>query len=254
MMAWSGRRRRGVGRLADLPGTCPVTWLVIGANAVTFLATTVGGVGWPALTFWSATGLAQPWSVITYPLIAGPLNLWLLVSGYMFWLFGGSLERSWGARDYVVFLLLITAAPAISLWVATLLTGQNVVLAGLWLPLAATVVAWAALNPFERLLFYFIIPLQARWLALVVVVLVLFSFRPVLLGFFALAGCGVAWWYARGGKYRLWQLTRGGRRGTMPRVRERRVSLNPLDAVRRWKRKRQFMRLVKRSGLRDLDS
>ncbi len=239
----------------DLPGACPITWIVIGANALTFLVVGFGAAAWwSELIFRSEAFISQPWSALTYALVADRGIIWLLVGGYVFWLFSGSLERSWGPRDYVVFLLLITAAPAIAFWVATVLMRQSVILAGLWLPLAATVVAWTALNPYERILVYFVIPLQARWLRLVTIVLVFFSFQPYPFGLFGLAGCGVAWWYVQGGKYRLWQLMRG--RGPVPvaRGRGRRVILNPLEAIRRWRRKRQFLRFVKRAGLRDLDS
>ncbi len=253
LMARSRGSRKGFARLADLPGACPITWAVIGANVVTFLLSYAGAArASEGLVFDPAVLLSRPWTVFSYPLVAVDFVV-LLVSAYMFWLFSGSLERSWGGWDYVVFLGVVTAAPAIALWVGMSLTGMSVPLAGLWLPVAATAVAWATINPYERVLLYFVIPLEARWLGLLAVLLVFFSFRPFPLGVFALAGCGVAWWYARGGKYQLWRLRRGGESGPRP-VRERSFTLNPLDAIQRWRRKRQFMRLIKRSGFRDHDS
>ncbi len=256
-MAQTGGGWTRFGRLSELPGACPITWAVLAANAVTFLTTSVlASLTWSELTFRTFIFPAQLWSAFTYPLVASGDILWLLLGGYMFWLFGGSLERSWGTRDYLVFLSLVTGTTAISVWIGTLLVGPGVILAGLWLLLAAMIVAWSTINPFERLLVYFVIPLQARWLGIIVLALVFFSFRPFPLGLFALGGCGVAWWYARGGKYRLWEITGGRAIPLRPgaRLRENQSPRSPLELFRRWRRKRQFMRLVKRSKLRDIDS
>lgn len=254
-MAWTGRTQKGLGGLADLPGACPITWAVIGANLLTFLASFVRVASIWSLAFDAAVFPARPWTAFTYPLLAPENVISLLLSAYVFWLFGGSLERSWGSRDYLVFLLLIAIAPAFALWLAFLLTGQSLVLAGLWVPASATTVAWAAINPYERLLIYFVIPLEARWLGVLAAAMVFFSF-PFPYGVFALAGCAIALWYARGGKYRFWGPSRGGLGPSGPpaRPRTRRFTLNPIEAIQRWRRKRQFARLLKRSGLRDNDS
>jgi len=226
--------------------------LLIGANVLTFLLIFSGVPVAENLAFDPIGLLSRPWIILTYSLVATDI-VTLLLSSYILWLFGGSLERSWGGPDYVVFLVLTIAAPAISVWIGMLLTGLSVPLVGLWLPVAAATVAWATINPHERLLLYFVVPIEARWLGLVAAAVVFFSSRfPV--GFFKLAGCGVAWWYARGGKYRLWALRRGELGGGRPQGRERSVTFNPLDAFQRWRRKRQFMRLIKRSGFRDHDS
>ena len=236
-----------------LPGGCPVTWAVLASNVVSFLTSFLGVVAWAPLVFRSFTIWSAPWTVLTYPLVFDGHILWLLLGGYVFWLFGGSLERAWGRRDYLVFLALVSAAPAAAVWIGGALTGRGVVLSGLWLPLAAATVAWATINPNERLLMYFVIPIQTRWLAVLVAVLVAFSY-PFPMGVFALAGCGVAWWYVRQGRY-------GGLRGRSPaewapaRPRRGRPSpvLNPLAWWRRWRLRRQFRRLIDRSDLRDLE-
>jgi hypothetical protein len=238
-----------------LPGNCPVTWAIIGANTITFLTAFLGfGAVWRALIFRSFAAWTAPWTLLTYPLVADTQILWLLLGGYVFWLFGGSLERAWGRRGYVTFLLLVTAAAALAVALGGALTGTAVTLAGLWLPLAAGTVAWATINPAERLLLYFVIPVEARWLAVLMVVLVVFSF-PFPMGLFATAGCAVAWWYVRRGRYGLLQ---GRRRAVSttpgrPGPRRARMTLNPLDWIRRWRLRRQFRRLIDRSDLRDLE-
>ena len=226
--------------LARLPGNCPVTWAVIAANAVSFVVTFVGGGALRgSLVFHTATAAAAPWSVLTYPLVASGGILWVLLGGYMLWMFGGSLERGWGARDYIGFLVLVSATTALGLWVGASLTGEGAALAGPGMLLAGAVVAWSAINPAERLLLYFAIPIEARWLGVASVVLVAFSF-PFPLGLFALAGLGAAWWYVRRGRYAALRLGRE-RPGA-------RLTLNPIALYRRWRLKRQFTRLMRNAS------
>ncbi|MBI4280040.1 MAG: hypothetical protein HY660_16430 [Armatimonadetes bacterium] len=235
---------------------CPVTSSVIAANAVTFLVTFVGGGAvWRPLIFRTWALWAEPWSAFTYPVVAGGGVLGVLLGGYVLWLFGGSLERGWGRRDYVLFLLLTAGGTAFALWMGSVALGRGAVLAGLWMPVAAATVAWAVINPHERLLLYLVIPLEARWMGVIAAALVFFSF-PFPLGLFALSGCGIAWWYARTGRYVL-SWSPGSGLGFRRRPRQRagmRFTLNPIEMIRRWRRKRHFLRLMKQSGLRDLDS
>jgi hypothetical protein len=169
------------------------------------------------------------------------------------WLFGGSLERAWGRGDYLRFLILVTVATALGLWVGAGLLGRSATLVGLGLPLAAATVAWAAINPSERLLLYFVLPIQARWLAVGVAVLVFFSF-PFPLGAFALVGCALAWWYVRRGRLLMVGPMGGGsprRASRRMSERERPATLNPFALYRRWRLRRQFTRLMRGSAVRD---
>ena len=231
-----------------LPGDCPVTWAVLGANVLTFVATFVSGVSWTGLVFYSPEFLLAPWTAVTYPLVAAGGVVWLLLGGYVLWLFGSSLERAWGWRDYTIFLLLVSGATAAALWLASVLLGRGALLAGFGMPLAAITVAWAAINPYERILLYFVLPVEARWVGVLAAVLVVFSLQPFPLGVFALAGCGVAVWYVRQGRY-LSVRARG-----LQRHPESSLTLNPFAWYRRWRQKRRFMRLVKGSSLRDDDT
>ena len=235
--------------LTQLPGSCPVTWSVIGAHTATFVVAFVGGGSlWEPFVFRTNAVLSALWSLLTYPLI-GTSIIWVLLGGYMMWMFGGSLERAWGVVGYIRFLVLVTLGTALGLWLGARLLGRPTFLAGLALPLAAVTVAWAAINPSERLLLYFVLPIEARWLAIGVAVLVFFSF-PFPLGFFALAGCAIAWWYVRAGRY----VFSGGltsRRPRRARGPERKTTLNPFALYRRWRLKRQFTRLMRGSSTRD---
>ncbi len=206
-----------------LPGDCPVTWALILANLFTFLLEFLGVPLSGAFAFTTLFPLARPWTFVTYPLVGADSIVGVLLGAYVFWLLGGSLERSWGGRDYLFFLGLTTLATSLSLWIGAALLDRVVGLGGLWMPVAAVTVAWSALNPHERLLVSFVIPVEGRWLGLLAAVLVFFSFRFPM-GLFALAGCGAAWWYARGGRY----------------------ATNPLAAYRHWRRRREFRRLLDR--------
>lgn len=230
-------------RFDRLPGGCPVTWGLIGANALTFVVAFVGGGWlWVPLIFHPDAVLARPWTVLTYPLMASGGILWLLLGSYMLWLFGGSLERGWGDRDYLVFLGLVSVATAAAIWLGAGVTGIAPTLAGPWMILASAVLAWSLINPRERLLLYFVLPIEARWLAVGSAILVFFSF-PFPLGLFALGGLGAAWWYVRRGRY-----------ATLRRGRERpgaRFTLNPIALYRRWRLKRQFTRLMRDASPED---
>lgn len=221
---------------ASLPGGCPVTWGLIAANAVTFLGSFLG---FPLpLAFFSPAFPARPWTALTYALDGSGSVLSLLLSSYALWLFGGSLERAWLVRDYLQFLLFTTPTPALVLWVVQFLDGRGLELSGPWLVVAACAVAWSVIHPRERLWVYFAIPVEGRWMGWLAAALVFFSF-PFPLGLFSLAGCGVAWWYASGGRYR----SRGSLGARLPDL---------WGAYRRWRRKREFRRLMRRSGLDDL--
>ncbi len=232
-----------------LPGDCPVTWALIIANGLTFLLGFIGsGFLQSALVFGTGTFLQRPWTLLTYPLVAGHDVLWVLLSAYILWLFGGSLERAWGNRQYVVFLALVAVASALGVEGGSMLTGRHVLLAGVGLPLASIVVVWTTMNPSEVLLAYFVIPMQARWLGLIVLVFTVFSF-PFPLGIFALAGPAVAVWFLRWGRYGQ-LLPRGGRspsRGARAREHDR-LTLNPIVWFRRWRQRRRFRRLVRTLG------
>lgn len=237
-------------RLTRLPGDCPITWALIAANAATFLADFVARAPVERLAFLPSEFLARPWTAFTYPLLGSGNILWLLLGSYIFWLFGGSLERAWRWRDYAIFVVMSTVVPAISVWLGSAVVGWGMPLAGLWLPVAAATVAWAAVNPSERVLLYFMIPVPARWLAVIAVAFVVFSVQFPM-GVLAAAGCGVAWWYARSGRYGGLSFRRSPARVREPHERDR-LSLNPVALLRRWRIRRRFLRVVKGSGFKDL--
>jgi membrane associated rhomboid family serine protease len=65
-----------------------------------------------ALALWPVqSGLFMPWQVLTYAFLHGsPLHLFFNMLGL--WMFGSELERLWGARRYMHFLLASVLAAA----------------------------------------------------------------------------------------------------------------------------------------------
>src|SRR3989475_4710967 len=150
--------------MAQLPGDCPVTWTVLGANVLTFVVAFVGGGSLLNLAFYAPEFLLRPWTAFTYPLLGVGGIFWLFLGGYVLWMFGGSLERAWGWRGYTVFLLAVSGSSAAALWLASVLLGRGAGLVGFGMPLAAVTVAWASINPYERVLLYFALTADARCL------------------------------------------------------------------------------------------
>lgn len=151
------------------------------------------------LAFQAGRWSTRPWTWLTYPvMVTSPLSL--LFAGYWLYLVGGSLERSWGSRSFAVLFFTFAALAALAFVPAFYLLGASVSLAGLWLPLSALTVAWAALDPEMEIWFWGILPLKLKALALIDVLLTYFSFGfaygPVV-GLFALAGPAAAYFYVR---------------------------------------------------------
>lgn len=239
-------------RYAWQEGNYPLTKWIIVINVATFLAVLFRAPVDEWLSFYAPASLAQPWRLLTYPLVSvHPISL--LFYGLVMWWVGGSLERSWGTRFFAIYfgLMAIISALGLSAGAATLgVTSLNV---DNWLPLAALVVAWCMLNPNQEIRLWGVIPILAKWLALGEVLLIFFGYAQMhlLLGFFALFGCAASF---------LWVRTRGWHDihlySSMPaRQRARKPKrprrdddfslrdLNPLDRLARARRKKQFQRL-----------
>ena len=178
-MKWIDKLERRFGHIAihDL-----MMIIVIG-QAVVFLAEFF----MPGLGIWSKLSLYMPavlqgevWRLLTFifvPSSSTPFSLVLTL--YLMWLIGHTLEQSWGDFRFNVYYFLGVSN----------LTDNNVV-GVLGAILAAAVTGWgttyylnlslffafAMLYPEMRLLLFFIIPVKVKWLALFSGVLCLFGF------------------------------------------------------------------------------
>jgi membrane associated rhomboid family serine protease len=180
----------------------PVTKLLVLVNALTFLLMFLRVRWLEALAFDPASALQAPWTFFTFGLLGtgGPINL--LFQGYWLWIAGGSLERAWGSRGYALFFFAMCGVTAAGMLAGGMFAGSAPALAGLWLPVAGVTIAFAMMNPEQQILFFFLIPLKLKYLALLDVALVFVAYGRMspILGLFALCGCGVSYWYVRFGR------------------------------------------------------
>ena len=184
----------------------PFTRGLLIALAVIFLTFFFTGQGsgplGQLLPYKSMLWYQQPWTWLTYSLLVIPGGMWLFVLMELFVLyqFGGSLERSWGSRNYGVLFFVFAAIAALAFVPAYYILGKQVTLQGVSLPLVAVVAAWAALDP-DLELNYWGIPVRAKLFAAIWVGFTYFQFGlatgdPVL-ALSVLVGPAAAWLYVR---------------------------------------------------------
>lgn len=183
----------------------PVTRAVFFGTLATFLLYFLTGLDRSPVWEWipfrtdGMLWLTRPWTWLTYALLERP-TLWVLITFYMLYSWGGMLERSWGSRNYAVLLAAFTAVGALAAVPMYYLLGKPIFIAGLSLPLTALVTAWAALDPDLEVQFWGV-PVKARLVAAIVVVLnylgVGMTYRDPVLALFALAPAAAAWLYVR---------------------------------------------------------
>jgi len=233
-------------------GSSPATKLIITVNVAMsivglILASVIDLRG--LLEFSTSYWLLQPWTLVTYPLASvlmcpGDL-INLFFAALWLWFIGGSLERGWGTRVYTFFFFIISAISALWLAAGALLLPvaslpAKIGLLGLWMPLAPITVAWAAINPDQQILLYFIIPIRAKWVAwlTVGVTFLVFAQRSLLLGAFALGGCAAAWLYVN---YR--ERTPGHSAQVIRLRQSRRRWFNPATWIRGYRDRKRLRKL-----------
>lgn len=237
--------------------TTPVTKVIIIIWVVSFVASLLRVPLADRLAFHPSTSPLALIGLITYPLAVGLNPLTLLFAGLMLWWFGASLERSWLSRTYLLFLIGVTVAEAL-LWEVGvfLFTGHLIGLDGPWLMLSSIIVAWAWLNPEQTIMFWFVLPLKAKWVGWITIAAD-FIFLPLsitgpslllpVLGIFALGGpaaaYGYVWWRRKWG----WIPRRRGQ--TSRRTVVRHPSSTIWGAMtrpfREWQRRRRVAKLQK---------
>lgn len=188
-------------------GGIPVTITLLAISFLTFLVIFFSPSTAPLIShyllFSSLDVLHAPWTIFTYPLVAGPFSLWLIIIWAFFWMTGGSLERSWGSARFVVFFFAVTAITALSVLLGGFLMHTPVGLPGdIFLPLMALVVAFCMINAEQTMQFFFF-PIKAKYIALIAVLWTYFEYGSILgpvLGLFALGGILAAFLYVQFGR------------------------------------------------------
>jgi|GEM_PF-2187327 len=131
-----------------------------------------------------------------------------LISAPMFFLFGSILEREWGAKWYSFFVIAIAFATWFYFEITTNIVGL-VSGGGLgfylmpsdgWILSSAVIIAWCVLNMEQKVRFWFIIPIQAKWIILVTAIVMIIShgwngWFPT--GILFVGGMIAAYFYAR---------------------------------------------------------
>ena len=156
----------------------PVSLGLIVAMAVLYIFDFFGGgrltllLAWSPSVAWLKTGWY--WQPLTFPLVHGN-NIWgLLFDGILLYWFGGSLERAWGSAKFLIFFFTSGIIAGIALMPQTLAFPGAPFFIGMAGSFVAITVAFAAMNPYAPIMFWFV-PMQARWMALIIVAFDLFG-------------------------------------------------------------------------------
>jgi membrane associated rhomboid family serine protease len=147
----------------------PVTkTLALGSAACYILLILLRGMGLPLegwLMLEPNMALAQPWTLLTYPLVE--LQLISAILGLIWlWLAGSSLERSLRSARYAWLVLAVVLSSGLAMMAAGMIArSSSMPLFGWMLPMNGITWAWALRNPRQEVHLLGILPLRAPWLA-----------------------------------------------------------------------------------------
>ncbi len=238
-------------------GSFPLTKAIIALNLLTLTLFTFRVLNPGQVMFIAPLSLRLPWSFLTYPLVSTEI-IWMLFYGLWLFSIGAAIERGWGTKVFAVFFVIMTLVEAGSLMLASALTGE-IVAAPNWLPLAVLSFAFYMLNPNEPMNVWGVVQTQAKWLALVDVLIIFFvnAQSHPLAGFLALSGCALSLWWVRTRAWRDMAMyssfpaaTRAFNAKAKRKARNRRDDdfsirdLNPFERIARARRRKQFARLI----------
>jgi membrane associated rhomboid family serine protease len=255
--------------LASFKGTlqragCPITLGIIITSAVLFLIDFFGrGVVTQLVACQIIDHSVGPiWSPLVYPLANGGFISMVFACMWL-WFIGGSLERSWGAQRYSLYLLAATLSTVLTIWIGCALLRSSYVLVGPWYVLTVLTVSWATLNPRVTVNLYGLIPVPAWAIAAFEVGIVYFVYlgQSPILGLFGLIPSALGWWYVGGGFSNGYKFRGYARRGPDLRMSS---TPRPLDGSPRspfnlsaWLKdraeKRKLRKLWRNSGFNDKD-
>ncbi|MBQ5333744.1 MAG: hypothetical protein J6K92_10910 [Oscillospiraceae bacterium] len=111
----------------------------------------------------------QVWRIITFlmlPQTGDPL--WIVFSVYFYYMIGKAVENEWGSHNLTMYFLLGAVLLLISGFV-TGYTNASYLYFSLFL-------VFAHLNPHHRFMMFFVIPIEAKWLALIDAVFMVWGF------------------------------------------------------------------------------
>lgn len=179
------------------------TWSLLAVTAVPYLiAWLFAGDALVKLLGLSWQGIGQnPWALLSFPLASsgsGSMIFFVLLTCMWTYMIGRSLESDIGPGLLMGVFGALTLSASTAWILGSLVTGGSPLLAGMFLPLSALTVIWAMRNPEHSILFMMIVPVKAKYLAIVSAVIVLFSMGAgmPLMGVFALLPLLLGFLYA----------------------------------------------------------
>jgi membrane associated rhomboid family serine protease len=142
----------------------PVSLGVIVISAAIFLARNLS----PELALWPLdSGLFEPWQLVSYGFLHGGFNH-LFFNMFAVWMFGTTLEKSWGSQRFAVFY----ATCVIGAGIVQLLVQQ--LEGGLYPTIGASggvfglLLAYGVMWPDNRIFLIFLpVPIKAKWFVLI---------------------------------------------------------------------------------------
>lgn len=201
----------------------PLTLILICASVLTFLLSFFIGGSWLVTGLGlSARSVIFPWTLVTWPLLGVDL-IGTIFTALWVWTLGGSMERAWGSARLTRFFLATTLVTSLTVLPALFFmpVRDGAFFAGLTIGFSPIAIAWCWINRRETILFNFIFPIPALWIAALTAGFVFFGTASMLgspfLGFFGLGGCTAAWWWVRGGQE--WAARRFGKHKKTPNLR-----------------------------------
>jgi membrane associated rhomboid family serine protease len=167
-------------------GETPAVYALLAAMGIVFIADWLAHgiisqwLVWPISPLWLAT--LELWRPFTFPFAHAGNFLYLITDALVLYFFGGSLERAWGAARFLFFFFLAGLVPGLVELALSFRTGGTLFY-GMVGGFVGMVVAFAAIQPYQTVLLL-VFPLQARWLAALLVAYELFARTPVYGGAF----------------------------------------------------------------------
>lgn len=147
-----------------------LTTFIVGGMAIVFFLSMTKPELIQHLTLDPSRALSEPWRFVTYLFLPTSTSLiWVVFALYWTWLVGTNLEHEWGAFKLNTYYLLGALGTTAAAWITREAQGN------FWLN-TSLFFAFATLFPNYEILFFFIIPVRVKWLALLTLAFVGFNF------------------------------------------------------------------------------
>jgi len=157
-------------------------YIIIGNAAVFLLDQFSNGICSQLLGFWPGLILqGQIWRLFTFLIVPERTELiWLAVSLFFYYFLGTTMEREWGTAKFTLFYLSGAVLTIIAGFIGGFFMGNLQYALGVPVITMSSVnfslfLAFATLYPDVQIRVYFIIPVKAKWLAILYVVITLWN-------------------------------------------------------------------------------